>query len=101
MTTDPNEVDVLENSFEAVLAVMDARFTTHQFLLRLAHDHQREYVAGLAAFSEGGMPFKDLHHALVKRLKKLDGKTISLRKDSYPSQDIFGTPSYAGLWKKL
>lgn len=101
MATDPNEVDVLENCFEAVLGAMDVRFTTHQFLLRLAHDHQREYVAGLAAFAAGGMPFKALHHAVFKRLKKLEGKTITLRKESYPSQDIFGTPSHSGLWKKL
>jgi hypothetical protein len=76
---------VLENCFESVLGVVEIRFTSHQFFLRLAHDHQRECVAGLAALSEGGMPFKDLHHALVKRLKKLDGKTMS----------------HAGLWKKL
>jgi len=100
MANDPKEVDVLENCFEGVLASMEIRFTSHQFILRLAHDHQREYVAGLAAFADGGSPFKDLHHALVKRVKKLEGKTVTLRKESYPSQDIFGTPSHSGLWKK-
>lgn len=98
---DPKEVDVLEGCFEGVLSAMDIRFTSHQFFLRLAQDHQQEYVAGLAAFAAGGKPFRDLHHALVKRLKKLDGKGISLRKESYPSRDIFGTPSHSGLWRKL
>ena len=101
MAGEPNEVDVLENCFKGVLDAMDARFTSHQFFLRLAHDHQKEYVAGLAAYSDGGSPFKDLHHALVKRLKKLEGKTITQREESYPSRDIFGTPSHSGLWKKL
>jgi hypothetical protein len=101
MATDPKEVDALENCFDGVLGAMESRFTSHQFFLRLAHNHQQKYVAGLAAFAEGGMPFKDLHHALVKRLKRLEGKTIVLRKESYPSQDIFGTPSHSGLWKKL
>ncbi len=101
MDTDRKEVDTLENCFEGVLSVMETRFTSHQFFLRLAHDHQREYTAGLAAFADGGTPFKDLHHALVKRLKKQEGRAISLRKESYPSQDIFGTPSHSGLWKKL
>jgi len=101
MVTDSNAIDALENCFEGVLGSMETRFTSHQFFLRLAHDHQREYVAGLAAFADGGAPFRDLHHALVKRLKKLEGKSITLRKDSYPSLDIFGTPSHAGLWKKL
>ena len=80
---------------------METRFTSHQFYLRLAHDHQREYVAGLAAYADGEKPFRDLHHALAKRLKKLEGKTITQRKESYPSRDIFGTPSHSGLWKKL
>ena len=101
MASDPKEVDVLESCFEGVLEEMDTRFTSHQFFLRLAHDHQQEYVAGLAAFAAGGTPFKDLHHAVVKRLKKLEGQAITLRKESYPSQDIFGTPSHSGLWKKL
>ena len=94
-------VDTLEQHFAAVIAAMENRFTSHEFFLRLAHDHQSDYVAGLAACAESGMPFRDLHHALVQRLKALDGKLITLRNSSYPSRDIFGTPSHSGLWKKL
>ena len=101
MAAGSTEVDALESFFADTLDSMEVRFTSHQFFLRLAHNHQREYVAGLAAFADGETPFKDLHHALVKRLKKLEGTKIALRKDSYPSQDIFGTPSHSGLWKKL
>jgi hypothetical protein len=101
MAEDPVEVDALEQFFEQVIGAMDVRFTSHEFFLRLAHDHQREYVAGLAAYSGGGYPFRDLHHALSKRLRNLEGKLITLRKESYPSTDIFGTPSHSGLWKKL
>mgnify|MGYP003701763261 FL=1 len=101
MANDPIEVDALEQYFEEVIRAMDIRFTSHDFFLRLAHDHQREYVAGLSACSEGGYPFRDLHHALSKRLKRLEGKKITLRKESYPSRDIFGTPSHSGLWTKL
>ena len=101
MANDSVAVDVLEQHFEDVINSMETRFTSHEFFLRLAHDNQREYVAGLAAYSEGGNPFRDLHHALVKRLKRLEGKLITLRKESYPSKDIFGTPSHSGLWRKL
>lgn len=101
MVNDPVAIDALEQRFEDVIKAMDTRFTSHEFYLRLAHDNQREYVAGLAAYSERGYPFRDLHHALVKRLKKLEGKLITLQKESYPSRDIFGTPSHSGLWKKL
>ena len=101
MANDPIEIDALAKHFEDVIKQMDIRFTSHEFLLRLAHDHQREYVAGLAAYAEGGSPFRDLHHALVRRLKKLEGKLITLRKENYPSRDIFGSPSHSGLWRKL
>lgn len=101
MANDPVEIDNLEQKFADVIKAMDVRFTSHEFFLRLAHDNQREYVAGLAAYSAGDAPFKDLHHALVRRLKKLEGKVITLRKEDYPSRDIFGSPSHAGLWKKL
>lgn len=101
MAIDPVEVDTLEQHLESVVAVMDSRFTSHELFLRLAHDHQKDYVAGLAAYSTSNFPFRDLHHALVQRLKNLEGKLVSLRKESYPSRDIFGTPSHSGLWKKL
>lgn len=101
MTNDPVEVDLLSQHFEEVVRAMDTRFTTHEFILRLAHDHQVEYVAGLAAYSAGGNPFRDLHHALVRRLKTLEGRLVTLRKENYPSRDIFGTPSHSGLWRKL
>jgi hypothetical protein len=95
------EVDTLERHFEEIIRVMDTRFTSHDFFLRLAHDHQCEYVAALATCCEGGNPFRDLHHELVARLRKREGKLITLRKANYPSRDIFGTPSHSGLWKKL
>ena len=101
MANDTAAIDALEQHFEAVVSAMENRFTSHEFFLRLAHDHQSDYVAGLAACTEGGMPFRDLHHALVQRLKGLEGKLITLRNGSYPSRDIFGTPSHSGLWKKL
>ena len=101
MTDEDMVIDALEQHFEDIVKAMDTRFTSHEFFLRLAHDHQREYVAGLAACSAGGLPFKDLHHALAKRLKNLEGKLITLREKNYPSTDIFGAPSYSGLWRKL
>ena len=95
------ELDTLELHFEEIIQVMETRFTTHEFFQRLAHDHQCEYVKALAAYCEDENPFRDLHHALVARLKKQEGKLITLRKANYPSRDIFGTPSHSGLWKKL
>lgn len=101
MSNDPVELDRLETHFEAIIKVMTVRFTSHEFFQRLAYEYQIDYVAGLTAFAGGGKPFRDLHHALVKRLKKLEGKLITQRKTDYPSRDIFGIPSHSGLWRKL
>lgn len=101
MTTNPAELDRLEQHFESIIKVMEVRFTSHAFFQRLAYEYQVDYVAGLAAFAEGGKPFRDLHHALVQRLKKLEGQLIKQRKTDYPSRDIFGIPSHSGLWRKL
>ena len=95
------ELDRLEQHFESIIDVMGVRFTSHEFFQRLAYEQQIDYVAGLSAFAEDGKPFRDLHHALVKRLKKLEGKSITQRKTDYPSVDIFGIPSHSGLWRKL
>jgi hypothetical protein len=42
VANDPIEVDALEQYFEEVIRAMDIRFTSHEFFLRLAHNHQRE-----------------------------------------------------------
>jgi len=101
MTNKSEALDRLEAHFDTIIHVMGVRFTTHEFFQRLAYEHQLDYVDGLSAFAEGGKPFRDLHHALVKRMKNLEGKSITQRKTNYPSRDIFGIPSHSGLWRKL
>ena len=101
MTNNSAVLDRLEAHFDSIIQVMNVRFTSHEFFQRLAYEYQVDYVAGLAAFAENGKPFRDLHHALVERMKKLEGKSITQRKTSYPSRDIFGIPSHSGLWRKL
>jgi len=97
MANQMSEVDKLETFFEETIQKMDRQFTSHEFFLKLAHAHQNEYVAALASYTS---PFKDLHYDLVKRLRKLDGKLISLQKTDYPSRDIFGIASTTTLWRK-
>ncbi|OQW93713.1 MAG: hypothetical protein BWK79_09700 [Beggiatoa sp. IS2] len=100
MTEITAAVDKLEAGFAETVQHMEKQFTSHEFLLRLMHTHQNEYVAGLSAFTSNGKPFKELHHELIKRLKKLDGTVITLQHANYPSRDIFGVTSYATLWRK-
>jgi hypothetical protein len=94
-------VDKLETFFKEVIANMDRQFTSHEFFLKLLHDHQNEYVTALAAFTEKGTPFKDLHWEIFKRLQKQDGQLIKKQQTDYPSQDIFGIASTTTLWRKI
>jgi hypothetical protein len=90
----------LETFFEETLQKMDRQFTTHEFFLELLHAHQNEYVAALAAYTDNGTPFKDLHLEIFKRLQKLEGKLITKQQEDYSSQDIFGIASTTTLWRK-
>ena len=100
MVDQSNDVDKLEGFFAEVIATMNWQFTSHEFLLRLAHDHQKEYVGALGSYMTNGAPFKELHHELIKRLHKLDGQSVTLRRKDYPSRDIFGVVSTAAIWRK-
>jgi hypothetical protein len=93
-------VNQLETFFEETLQKMDRQFTSHEFFLALLHAHQNEYVAALAAHTDNGSPFKDLHWEIFKRLQKLEGAQITKQQEDYPSQDIFGIASTTTLWRK-
>ena len=100
MTDQSAAVDKLETFFEEIIQFMERQFTSHEFFLRLAHTHQNEYVSALACYTIHGTPFKELHHELIKRLRKFDGQLITLQRSDYPSRDIFGVVSSAALWRK-
>jgi hypothetical protein len=100
MTEQMSDLDKLESSFAQIIDKMEHRFTSHEFILRLAHTHQNEYIGALASYRDNGSPFKDLHHELIKRLRKLDGNLIVLHKTDYPSRDIFDVVSSTSVWRK-
>jgi 5S rRNA maturation endonuclease (ribonuclease M5) len=97
MANQAAKIDKLEKFFEEIIEKMDRQFTSHEFFLKLAHAHQKEYVTALAGYDA---PFKELHYKLVKRLRKLDGKLITVQETNYPSRDIFGVASTTTLWRK-
>jgi hypothetical protein len=100
MANQPSDIDKLESFFEDIIQTMEPRFTSHEFLFKLAHEHQQEYVRALNLYLENNTPFKDLHHELYRRLKKLEGKVLIAQKTEYPSRNIFGIPSCVTLWRK-
>ena len=99
MANKAKAIDRLESSFKETIAKMDRQFTSHEFFLKLAHAHQKDYVAALADCTDKNRPFKELHYKIVKRLRKMD-KLLKVEKKDYPSRDIFGISSTTTLWRK-
>ena len=55
------ELAALESVFPSVIATMDPYFDSHDFILKLAHKHQRLYVTALAAYADHEYPFQIVH----------------------------------------
>ena len=47
---------------------MDEMFTSHQFILKLAQQHQRLYIKALHSYRDEPAPFRTVHGILAKRL---------------------------------
>lgn len=88
------------SDFEFFFKKMGHRFTSHEFIFRLAHEHQKEYVRALTLHLENSSLFKELHHELFRRLRKLEGHILIAHSREYPSRNIFGMPACVTLWQK-
>jgi hypothetical protein len=84
---------------------MDDRFDSHQFIVRLAKDYQKEYTEALYPYRSSkyrgkDAPFKIVHGILAKRLTKHEDLIQRIRPDK-DSKDIFGSLDSASRWRKL
>jgi len=93
-------VEILTGFYDDVVEEMGEQFTSHEFILELAHEHQREYIDGLASFKNSqGEPFQALHSILAKKLKEVD--SIELLDERHQGKNIFNVQSGCALWRKI
>jgi hypothetical protein len=92
-------LQALEAAFPDVVAQMGEFFDSHDFILKLAHAHQRLYVAALAAYVDHEHPFQIVHGEIARRL--LNHPELALRIGERVSRDIFGQKSSATVWNKV
>jgi hypothetical protein len=94
-----NEFEALESVYQQVIALMPNKFDSHEFILKLAQEHQRLYVQALVEYVDNDRPFQIVHGQIAMRLLKFPN--LVTRVGEHISQDIFLRESSATLWQKV
>ncbi len=79
---------------------MDETFTSHQFILKLAQQHQRLYIKALHSYRDEPAPFRTVHGILAKRLHDYP-KLIELVRRDASSRNIFRQSNQCAEWRRL
>lgn len=93
------QFEAIEGVYEEVITLMPNTFDSHQFILKLAQEHQRLYVQALIEYAESDRPFQIAHGQIAKRLRNFPslvsytGETVS--------EDIFRQMNTAATWQKV
>lgn len=97
MATD--RFEALEDVYEEIIALMPDTFDSHQFILKLAQEHQRLYVQALIEYAESERPFQIAHGQIAKRLRNFPNLVTYIGETS--SEDIFLQKNSAAQWQKV
>ncbi len=90
----------LEEFYPKIIEKMGDEFDSHDFILRLAHEHQKLYVQALIVYADNEQPFQSVHKEIAKRLKKFPGEVIATG-EKRNSENIFRVVSPAEVWRKV
>ncbi len=90
--------------YPTTIRSMPRKFTSHQFILRLAHDHQTEYIEALYACrrakrSGRAAPFMALHALLAQELGNYARLAVKVGVENN-SRDIFGNSNSSTVWQR-
>lgn len=94
------EFQVLRECFQEVIEELDSSFTSHQFILELAHRFQNEYALALVSYmSDANDPFRRLHALIARSLNDFPDLIERLPND-VESEDIFRRRQLCSAWRK-
>ena len=91
--------EALEAVYEEVIASMPDTFDSHEFILKLAQEHQRLYVQALIEYADSERPFQIAHGQIAKRLRNFYNLVTYIGECN--SNDIFLQNNSAALWRKV
>ena len=91
--------------YPTVIAAMPDSFTSHEFILHLAHQYQTLYIEALYSYrgrNQRGSPapFFMVHGILAQQLLEYPKLIRQVRKN-VPSKTIFGGDAGCSEWKKV
>lgn len=86
----------LYDQYPTIIDQMKSKFTSHEFILRLAQQNQVAYIKALSAYCYKANPFQFVHGRLSKHLNKFVEYL-----DHVESIDIFGRHGNSAYWKKI
>jgi hypothetical protein len=100
-----HDFTTLYAQYPSTIVQMPDTFTSHQFILELACQHQDLYVEALYDYRHhlrGGrpVPFLIVHRILAQHLNDCSDLVEQIRKNA-PSKDIFGQDDPCSEWKRL
>ena len=95
--------DELYEQYPGSIAKMPKVFTSHEFILALAHQNQRLYIEALYSYKDylhrgGNAPFQMVHSILSQRLSELPELVEHIGTE--PSKDIFGQSNDCARWRQ-
>lgn len=97
MSDRTDALEALVSVYPSVLGTLPAEFDSHDFFLKLAHQHQKLYVKALVTFADMEYPFMAVHGEIARRLSESGlVKKIGVQN----SQDIFKQVNSATVWQK-
>jgi hypothetical protein len=94
-----HQFEALENAYEEVIGFMPDTFDSHQFILKLAQEHQRLYVQALIEYAESERPFQIVHGQIAQRLRNFPHLVAYIGETT--SEDIFLEKNSAAVWRKV
>jgi hypothetical protein len=99
-----HDFSALVAHYPDVIVAMPRSFTSHEFILALAQQHQKLYIEALYAYRNSThrgaiAPFRVVHQYLSRRLHDFSDLVIPDGK-AYSSRDIFGNKQRCSKWRR-
>lgn len=94
----------LYQHYPSIIAQMPETFSSHEFILRLAQQHQKLYVEALYSYRDSlprgePAPFRFVHSILARRLTH--HRDLVKRIGDKESENVFRNTQTCAEWKKL